>query len=96
MVLGNRACKCGAIDRCTEATIEARQIDSFECVICRVTLESCNSLMADLPQIAKMTEPNVEVPAELRELAEKTINQVEGLLACSLMRRADRLPRSPR
>jgi hypothetical protein len=43
MALGNRTCKCGAIYRRTEAVIEAREINSYECVVCGVTLESWNS-----------------------------------------------------
>lgn len=43
MALGNRTCECGAVYRRTEAVIAAREIDSFECVVCGVTLESWNS-----------------------------------------------------
>ena len=59
VILGNRACKCGAIYRRTEAVIEARQIDGFECVICGGTLESWNSTYVhDLPYVGPIRSPD--------------------------------------
>jgi hypothetical protein len=43
MTTGNRTCECGAIYRRTESPAPAREIDSFECVICGATMESWNS-----------------------------------------------------
>ncbi len=43
MAAGNRTCRCGAIYRRTEAVAQAREIDSFECVVCGATLETWNS-----------------------------------------------------
>jgi hypothetical protein len=41
--MDNRACKCGAIYRRTESMASGREIDSFECAVCGVTMERWNS-----------------------------------------------------
>jgi predicted SprT family Zn-dependent metalloprotease len=38
-----RSCKCGAVYRRSESMAPARQIASFECVVCGETLESWNT-----------------------------------------------------
>jgi hypothetical protein len=40
---GNRSCECGAVYRRTEALAAGRQISSFECAVCGVTMESWNT-----------------------------------------------------
>jgi hypothetical protein len=39
----NRTCQCGAVYARTEAMAEGREINSFQCSVCDVTLESWNS-----------------------------------------------------
>jgi hypothetical protein len=39
----HRTCRCGAIYRRTEGMAPERQVDSFECSECGVTLESWNT-----------------------------------------------------
>jgi hypothetical protein len=43
MKMDNRACKCGAVYRRTESMAPGREIDSFECAVCGVTMERWNS-----------------------------------------------------
>jgi len=40
---GHRSCKCGAVYRRTESTAPGRQMSSFECAVCGVTMENWNS-----------------------------------------------------
>jgi hypothetical protein len=40
---GNWSCACGAIYRRTEALAPGREIGSFECAVCGVTMESWNT-----------------------------------------------------
>ena len=39
----NRTCTCGAVYRRTESLAATREIESFECSTCGVTMESWNS-----------------------------------------------------
>ena len=39
----NRTCTCGAVYRRTESLAATREIESFECAACGVTMESWNS-----------------------------------------------------
>ena len=41
--LGHRSCTCGAVYRRTEAMAPVREIASFECSVCGLTLENWNS-----------------------------------------------------
>jgi hypothetical protein len=43
MIEKQRECKCGAIYHRTEAIAPSREIDSFECTACGVTLEKWDS-----------------------------------------------------
>ena len=43
MTTQNRACQCGAVYGRTESLAPAREIESFECAVCGVTMESWNS-----------------------------------------------------
>jgi hypothetical protein len=43
MRVENRACKCGAVYRRTESLASTREIESFECTVCGVTMENWNS-----------------------------------------------------
>ena len=43
MTTQNRACKCGAVYLRTESVASTREIQSFECAVCGVTMESWNS-----------------------------------------------------
>jgi hypothetical protein len=40
---GHRFCKCGAVYDRSEHIAEAREISSFECVVCGKTIENWNS-----------------------------------------------------
>jgi hypothetical protein len=40
---GDRNFECGAVYRRTESLASAREIDSFECTVCGVTMESWNT-----------------------------------------------------
>jgi hypothetical protein len=43
MADAKRTCECGAVYRRTESLASAREIDSFECAVCGVTMESWNT-----------------------------------------------------
>lgn len=43
MSVTHRTCSCGAVYRRTESLAASREIESFECVTCGVTMESWNS-----------------------------------------------------
>lgn len=43
MTAGNRTCACGAVYRRVETLAATREIDSFECVVCGVTMETWNT-----------------------------------------------------
>lgn len=45
-VTPNRTCSCGAIYHRTEAMAPRREMSSFECKVCGVTLETWNSAWA--------------------------------------------------
>lgn len=55
MRMENRACKCGAVYRRTESLASTREIESFECTVCGVTMESWNS--AWVPTYRLIAEP---------------------------------------
>jgi hypothetical protein len=40
---GHRSCECGAVYDRSEHIAEAREISSFECVVCGKTIENWNS-----------------------------------------------------
>jgi hypothetical protein len=42
-VSGHRSCQCGAVYLRSEAMAPARQISSFECAVCGVTMEHWNT-----------------------------------------------------
>ena len=53
-----RQCRCGAIYHRTEAMAASREIDSFECTACGVTLETWDT--AWVPTYRRIAEPAIE------------------------------------
>jgi hypothetical protein len=53
-----RQCRCGAIYHRTEAMAASREIDSFECTACGVTLEKWDT--AWVPTYRRISEPAIE------------------------------------
>jgi hypothetical protein len=56
-----RQCRCGAIYHRTEAMAASREIDSFECTACGVTLEAWDT--AWVPSYRRIAEPAIEITA---------------------------------
>jgi hypothetical protein len=56
-----RQCKCGAIYHRTEAMAASREIDSFECTACGVTLEKWDT--AWVPTFRRIAEPAIGIAA---------------------------------
>ena len=54
-----RQCRCGAIYHRTEAMAASREIDSFECTACGVTLEKWDT--AWVPTYRRIAEPAIEI-----------------------------------
>jgi hypothetical protein len=54
-----RQCRCGAIYHRTEAMAASREIDSFECTACGVTLETWDT--AWVPTYRLIAEPAIEI-----------------------------------
>ena len=67
MIEKQRQCRCGAIYHRTEAMAPSREIDSFECTACGVTLETWDT--AWVPSYRLITEPAIEIaePATKKE-----------------------------
>ena len=62
MVIENqRQCKCGAVYHRSEAMAASREIDSFECVACGVTLENWDT--AWVPTYRLISAPAAETDA---------------------------------
>ena len=59
-----RQCRCGAIYHRTESMADSREIDSFECTACGMTLETWDT--AWVPTYRRIAEPAIEIaePAE--------------------------------
>jgi hypothetical protein len=53
-----RQCRCGAIYHRTEAMAASREIDSFECTACGVTLETWDT--AWVPTYRLIAKPAIE------------------------------------
>ena len=53
-----RQCRCGAIYHRTEAMAASREIDSFECTACGVTLETWDT--AWVPTYRRIAEIEIE------------------------------------
>jgi hypothetical protein len=53
-----RQCRCGAIYHRTEAMAASREIDSFECTACGVTLETWDT--AWVPTYRRIAAPVIE------------------------------------
>ena len=54
-----RQCRCGAIYHRTEAMAASREIDSFECTACGVTLETWDT--AWVPTDRRVAAPAIEI-----------------------------------
>ena len=54
-----RQCRCGALYHRTEAMAASREIDSFECTACGVTLEKWDT--AWVPTYRRIAEPAIEI-----------------------------------
>jgi hypothetical protein len=54
-----RQCRCGAIYHRTEAMAASREIDSFECTACGVTLETWDT--AWVPTYRLIAKPEIEI-----------------------------------
>jgi hypothetical protein len=54
-----RQCRCGAIYHRTEAMAATREIDSFECTACGVTLETWDT--AWVPTYRLVAAPAIEI-----------------------------------
>jgi hypothetical protein len=67
-----RQCRCGAIYHRTEAMAASREIDSFECTACGVTLEKWDT--AWVPTFRRITAPAIEITEPAIEIAEPAIN----------------------
>ena len=63
-----RQCRCGAIYHRTEAMAASREIDSFECTACGVTLETWDT--AWVPTYRLIAEPAIEIAEPAIEIAE--------------------------
>ena len=59
MIEKQRQCRCGAIYHRTEAMAPSREIDSFECTACGVTLEKWDT--AWVPTYRLIAEPAIEI-----------------------------------
>ena len=59
MIEKQRQCRCGAIYHRTEAMAPSREIDSFECTACGVTLENWDT--AWVPTYRRIAEPAIEI-----------------------------------
>ena len=56
-----RQCRCGAVYHRTEAMAASREIDSFECTACGVTLETWDT--AWVPTYRLIAEPAIGIAA---------------------------------
>ena len=54
-----RQCRCGALYHHTEAMAASREIDSFECTACGVTLEKWDT--AWVPTYRRIAAPAIEI-----------------------------------
>jgi hypothetical protein len=63
-----RQCRCGAIYHRTEAMAASREIDSFECTACGVTLETWDT--AWVPTYRRIAKPAIEIAEPAIEIAE--------------------------
>ena len=63
-----RQCRCGAIYHRTEAMAASREIDSFECTACGVTLENWDT--AWVPTYRLIAEPVIKPDAQADRLAQ--------------------------
>ena len=68
MIEKQRQCRCGAIYHRTEAMAPSREIDSFECTACGVTLENWDT--AWVPTYRRIAEPAIEIAEPAIEIAE--------------------------
>ena len=68
MIEKQRQCRCGAIYHRTEAMAPSREIDSFECTACGVTLENWDT--AWVPTYRRIPEPAIEIAEPAIEIAE--------------------------
>ena len=66
-----RQCRCGAIYHRTEAMAASREIDSFECTACGVTLEMWDT--AWVPSYRRIAEPAIEITKPAIETAKPSI-----------------------
>jgi hypothetical protein len=70
-----RQCRCGAIYHRTEAMAASREIDSFECTACGVTLETWDT--AWVPAYRLIAEPAIGITEPAIESAEPAIEIAE-------------------
>jgi hypothetical protein len=56
-----RQCRCGALYHRTEAMAASREIDSFECTACGMTLEKWDT--AWVPTYRRIAAPAIEITA---------------------------------
>jgi hypothetical protein len=61
VIENQRQCRCGAIYHRSEAMAASREIDSFECVACGVTLENWDT--AWVPTYRLISAPAAETDA---------------------------------
>lgn len=59
MIEKRRQCRCGATYHRTEAMAPSREIDSFECTACGVTLEKWDT--AWVPTYRLIAKPAIEI-----------------------------------
>jgi hypothetical protein len=75
MIEKQRQCRCGAIYHRTEAMASSREIDSFECTACGVTLEKWDT--AWVPTYRLIAEPAIEITEPAIEITEPVIKPDE-------------------
>jgi hypothetical protein len=68
MTTKQRQCRCGAIYHRTEAMAASREIDSFECTACGVTLEKWDT--AWVPTYRRIAAPAIEITKPAIEITE--------------------------
>jgi hypothetical protein len=75
MTTKQRQCRCGAIYHRTEAMAASREIDSFECTACGVTLEKWDT--AWVPTYRRIAAPAIEITAPAIEITKPAIEITE-------------------
>ena len=75
MIEKQRQCRCGASYHRTEAMAPSREIDSFECTACGVTLEKWDT--AWVPTYRLIAEPAIGIAEPAIGIAEPAIGIAE-------------------